>query len=115
MSFTINRLDRDVIESMFGYRPFTTFWEDFSLAEPFGVDAILDTYNRAFKEWNSNYKYVTELSLILNWKSWYFSEKNDPKSRLYSRIYADLWSKTDNWCCENLTGEDLKYYYRTTD
>ena len=29
----------------------TTFWEDFSIAERFGVSAIQDTFNRAFKEW----------------------------------------------------------------
>ena len=29
----------------------TTFWEDFSLAERFGLSAIQDTFNRAFKEW----------------------------------------------------------------
>lgn len=29
----------------------TTFWEDFSLAERFGLSAIQYTFNRAFKEW----------------------------------------------------------------
>ena len=29
----------------------TTFWEDFSIAERFGLSAIRDTFNRAFKEW----------------------------------------------------------------
>ena len=29
----------------------TTFWEDFSIAERFGISAIQDTFNRAFKEW----------------------------------------------------------------
>ena len=29
----------------------TTFWEDFSIAERFGLSAIQDTFNRAFKEW----------------------------------------------------------------
>ena len=28
-----------------------TFWEDFSIAERFGLSAIQDTFNRAFKEW----------------------------------------------------------------
>ena len=28
----------------------TTFWEDFSIAERFGLSAIQDTFNRAFKE-----------------------------------------------------------------
>ena len=29
----------------------TTFWEDFSIAERFGLSAIQDPFNRAFKEW----------------------------------------------------------------
>lgn len=29
----------------------TTFWEDFSIAERFGLSAIQDTFKRAFKEW----------------------------------------------------------------
>ena len=29
----------------------TMFWEDFSIAERFGLSAIQDTFNRAFKEW----------------------------------------------------------------
>ena len=33
----------------------TTFWEDFSLAERFGLSAIQYTFNRAFKEWKEDY------------------------------------------------------------
>ena len=43
-----------------GYELQTTFWEDFSIADRFGLTAILDTFNRAFKEWKEDYK----LSLI---------------------------------------------------
>ena len=42
----------------------TTFWDDFSIAERFGENAILDTYKRAMKEWKSNYKYLTELVIV---------------------------------------------------
>lgn len=35
---------------MTGYEPKTTFWEDFSTADKFGIDAIKETYNRAFNE-----------------------------------------------------------------
>ena len=41
-----------------GYTVQTTFWEDFTIADLFGLSAIRDTYNRAFKEWNE------DLSLI---------------------------------------------------
>lgn len=56
------------IEEMTGYKPITTFYTDFSIAEPFGKDAIIDTYRRSFKHWKDNYKYLTELVMALNWK-----------------------------------------------
>ena len=53
-----------------GYELQTTFWNDFSIADRFGLSAIQDTFNRAFKEWKENYKYLTELVLVLNHKIW---------------------------------------------
>lgn len=34
------------IEEQTGYKPQTTFWQDFSIADAFGADAISDTFNR---------------------------------------------------------------------
>ena len=104
-------LDRDTVEAMTGYRPFTTFFDDFSIAEAFGVDAVRETYNRAFKEWKSEYKYLTELVMVLNWKIWEHYQSNDTLARLYN----ELWEKADCWACDNLQGEELSYFYNTTD
>ena len=41
-----------------GYNVQTTFWEDFSAADIFGLSAIQDTFNRAFEEWKGNCKYL---------------------------------------------------------
>ena len=96
---------------MTGYEPKTTFWDDFSIAERFGEKAIRDTYKRAFNEWKSNTEYITELTLILNWKIWRYNEKDEALAKLYN----ELWEKTDAWCSENLKGDDLAYFYRTLD
>lgn len=56
------------IEALTGYKPFTTFYEDFSIADAFGVNAIKDTYKLAFKAWKHDYKYITEFIMALNWK-----------------------------------------------
>ncbi len=32
-----------------GYELQTTFWEDFSIADRFGLAAVLDTFNRGFQ------------------------------------------------------------------
>ena len=42
-----------------GYELQTTFWNDFSIADRFGLSAIQDTFSRAFEEWKENYKYLT--------------------------------------------------------
>ena len=94
---------------MSGYEPKTTFWMDFSVAEPFGKDAIIDTYNRAFNEWKSNRVYITELVLILNWKIWQHQDDN------LGPVYNELWGKADEWCMENMKGDDLAYFLETTD
>lgn len=96
---------------MSGYEPITTFYLDFTIADAFGQSAIKDTYNRAFNDWKSNAEYITELSLVLNWKIWYWKDKNEATARLYD----SLWRETDQWCMDNLTGDDLQYYLQTTD
>ena len=94
-----------------GYETITTFWRDFSIADAFGLSAIQDTYNRAFNEWKNNYQYLTELVMILNWKIWSHYEKNER----YAKLYNKLWEETDAYACEHLKGEELSYFYRTTD
>ena len=99
-------------EGLFGYKQITTFWQDFSIADAFGLDAIQDTYNRAFKNWKGNYKYLTELVMVLNWKLWQWNEKDNTE---YVLLYEKLWTTADQWACDNLKGEELSYFYRTTD
>lgn len=99
------------IEAMTGYKPKTTFWEDFSIADKFGVNAVKDTFHRAFKEWKTNYEYLTELVVVLNWKIWEHYERNETLAQLYN----DLWIDADEYAMENLKGEELAYFYSTTD
>ena len=99
------------IEAMTGYKPQTTFWMDFSIADNFGISAVKDTFNRAFEEWKNNYIYLTELVMVLNHKIWEHYETNEP----LARVYNDLWERADNYAREHLKGEELSYFYRTTD
>ena len=89
----------------------TTFWQDFSIADVFGIKAVKDTYNRAFNEWKSNYKYLTDLVMVLNHKIWQWYEKND----VLAELYNDLWDKTAQYAMDNLKGEELSYYFEVTD
>ena len=99
------------IEESTGYKPFTTFYEDFSIADNFGIAAIKDTYKRAFKSWKDDYKYITEFIMALNWKIHEHYNRNDD----YAIVYDELWREADEWAMENLKGEALQYYLRTTD
>lgn len=99
------------IEAETGYKPITTFYEDFSIADAFGIKAIRDTYRRAFDEWHDDYKYLTELVMALNWKIFEHYKNNES----YAKVYDELWRKADEYAVNNLEGEELRYYYRTTD
>ena len=94
-----------------GYETFTTFWQDFTIADRFGVSAIKDTFKRAFNEWKSDYKYLTELVMVLNWKIWQHYETNDK----YAELYNELWGEADLDAMENLKGDEAAYFFRTTD
>ena len=97
--------------SVNGYELKTTFYNDFSIADRFGTSAILDTYKCAFHDWKNNYEYLTELVMVLNWKIWQYYQTNTK----YAELYNKLLEKADAYACENLKGEALDYFYRTTD
>ena len=99
-------------EDDIGYKQITTFFEDFSIADNFGISAIQDTYNRAFKSWKDNYKYLTELALVLNKKSWQHHAENNIR---VSELYAELYYKVRDYALDNLKDDELTYYIRTTD
>ena len=97
-------------EAFCGYTQITTFWDDFSIADAFGIAAIKDTYKRAL-DWKCDVKYFTELVMVLNWKCWYWVNKNNA----YCELYSDLFYKARNIALKTFKGDDLKYFLRTTD
>lgn len=100
------------IEAMTGYKPRTTFYEDFSIADHFGILAIRDTYHRAFNEWQNNIEYMTELVMVLNWK---ISEHYHSRNYSLAEMYDGLWRKAEEWVFDHFDNEDIQYYFRTTD
>ena len=99
------------IEEETGYKPISTIYEDFSIADGFGVEAVKETFNRVFNEWKNDYKYLTELVMALNWK---IAEHYNVDMDL-ARLYDEVWRKADSYACNNLKGEELDYFYSTTD
>lgn len=94
-----------------GYEMKTTFWQDFTIADAFGKKAIEDTYRMSFNGWKNNYVYMTELTLVLNWKLWQHYNKHD---KLWM-IYNDLYLKCDRWCMNNLKGAEMDYFLTWTN
>ncbi|WP_202982836.1 hypothetical protein [Sharpea azabuensis] len=111
MEMKIATLNREAVESMTGYKPFTSFFEDFSVADNFGTDAIIDTYDRAMNEWKDSYKYLTELVMVLNWKIWQHADSNSE----YAKLYDGLWKLADEYALEHLEGDELNYFFDVTD
>ncbi len=115
---------KEYMKQLTGYEVKTTFWEDFIIAEKFGEKEIRDTYKRAFEEWKTNTEYITELVLVLNYKIWNFdalakkagiSPEDKARYEQYEAVYDELYHECDEWCRENLKGEDAAYYFRTLD
>ena len=98
-------------EEAFGYTQITTFYMDFGIAEHFGKNAILDTYKNGLEYAKTDYKVLTELVMVLNWKIWEHYQTNEA----LARVYNDLWQKADAYATKHLKGEELKYFYRITD
>jgi hypothetical protein len=90
----------------------TTFWSDFSIADSFGVDAIKDTFNRAFAEWKDDYLYLTALVVVLNHKIW---QHHDAGNEAYARLYDELWNKAQDYGYDHLKGEEFEYFWSVLD
>ena len=95
-----------------GYEPFTTFYSDLTIAEPFGASAIRDTHRNVTRSWGNDVKYYTEYVMSLNHKIW---EHYNNGNEAMARVYDDLWRKAASHAEKTFKGEDLKYYYRVTD
>lgn len=94
-----------------GYELQATFWNDFTIADHFGLAGIQNTFNRAFEEWKDNCKYLTELTLVLNHKVWQHHETKPQ----FSELYEKLWEQTEQYAMENLKGDELDYFCEITD
>lgn len=104
-------LENWTIEKETGYRPISSFYTSFSIADKFGPSSILETFKRAFAGWRNRHKYVTELAMVMNWKSWRWHNINEE----YSKLYTTLFEQINSWIMTNLKGEELDYYISTTN
>jgi hypothetical protein len=111
--------------SLSGYQRFTTFAGDLAIAECYGDNAILDTFDRVCESWLSDYKFFTEFVLTLNWLSWFWAGYND---RELSILYGDLFYEAEDMFYDRYRVNDgdsadvvakkeeaTDYFFNTTD
>ena len=63
------------------------------------------------KDWKHNYKYLTELVMVLNHK---IAQHHRTFPEL-ANLYHQLFEQAELYALENLKGEELQYYYDTTN
>ena len=99
------------MRNLSGYKTFTTFFGDLSIAECYGASAVKQTFNQVVKSWGKNVKYFTEFVLALNHKIWEHYKKRPN----LARVYDELWRKAEDHVFETFSEDDIQYYYSVTD
>jgi len=95
------------------WRPVTTAWRDFSIAESISEQETKETYERLLKKMKKDYKLLTELVMILNHKSFQHSEI--PGHNRLCELYSNLFASTYDYACNTLKGDELDYFLTVTD
>ena len=106
-----------MLQDMTDYKPFTTFFYDFSIAEFMSRESgVRDAYKRAFEGWKTDIKYMTELCMVLNHKIWEWHDKHGDLGNVeLAYVYNELWQDCAEYIETHFEGEELAYYYRVTD
>lgn len=100
-----------MIES--GYQFKTTYWQDFSIADKFGISAVKDTYRKIKPLALNDAMDFAELVCVLNWKIWeHYESKNDGLANAYN----ELWDEADQMIdVSNFSKEDIQKMLRFLD
>ena len=104
-------LEKMALEKMLDYKFESTFWEEFSIAENYGRDAVKKHYDLVFSQWKDNIKFLTELVLVLNLKLFIWFKVDDDLGKMYENLYVDA----DAYALCTFEGDDLHYYLHTLD
>ena len=100
-------------QAPFGVEQKYTFYQDFQIADKFGVKEVQDTYNRVKREWQDNAQAWGEVSCALNWRLWDLHETHEDIARLYEKLWTD--SQKVGWAHGNKDKEYAQTYFQVTD
>ena len=96
---------------MLDYQFISTFWEEFSISDKYGPDGVRSHFEDVFGLWKKDYRFLTELVLVLNLKTWSWFQVDDK----LGVTYDDLWKIADAYALKHLKGKELDYYLETLD
>lgn len=100
------------------YTPLSTFWDDFTYAEYSNksIEEIRQLAAELFDEWKEDHKFLTELIMVINHKSWYWDSKGDDgMTKFYSDLYYEFDDKAITYLESTGNEEALTYYFKTLD
>lgn len=93
----------------------STFTRDFNIAEDLGgVRGVKETFDSAFASWKHDVRYLANLAIVTNHKSWQHAAGNPELSRLYAECYyivRDFVYDDDS----PLSEADIRYFFEVTD
>lgn len=88
-----------------------TFWQDFTIADVFGGNAIKRTYDFAFKDFSDDAEMFAKFTIVLNHKGWQWAEQNIE----ISKFYFKLWEQAHGYALRHFKGDDISTYLQITD
>ena len=95
------------------WRPKTSAWQSFSIAEQISEREVNDTYKRLFNQMKDDYQLLTELVMVLNHKMFQHSEI--PGHRRLCELYGNLFESADGYAMKTLKDDQLSYFLSIID
>lgn len=106
-------------------RESTIFYGDFTAAEPFGIQAVKETFANAHFR-TRGYKVVTELAVVVNHKGWEWYSKMEAaqaagltqeakRCEQISQYYFERYHEVYDWAAENLHEDEATFFYSVLD
>jgi len=99
----------------------STCWQDFCIANRFGIDAVKDTFDRIFEGFKHDIKVITELAMATNYMSWRFHSAYEKSRRTLDGqmrdLYISLYEKVNAYVYDGgeVSKDDISYYFSVTD
>lgn len=99
----------------------STCWQDFCIANRFGIEAVKDTYNRIFNDFKHDIKVLVELALSTNNMSWRFHSAYEKSHKTLDGqmrdLYISLYEKVNDYVYDSgeVSDEEIGYYFSVTD